>query len=362
MTSACWVFLAVVAASGNSAHGQKASVLELQQFLAQDQRTHRTDDQVAQSLLFIKLTERLTEPTMSRLNAEFHPGNETLAALGLLADLSTFLQPPVSELPHKDPPASAEQMKILDAAVNFATITLKHMPNFVATRTTTSFEDVPVIMSANAFQSGLHLADTSVRETAYRDGREVTENAQGASGEANSRPTSRAGLTSIGEFGQDLGIIVTDSRKGTVAWSHWEQTSAGPVAVFDYDVPQQASHYRTYFCCGWSATAGGEVPFDGTPAYHGSLSFVPSTGAILRATLEIEFGIFDPPPRYSIALEYGPVDIDGQTSLLPVRSISIGEASTFANDRYWINLFVDDVSFAKYHRFESTVRILSDAP
>ncbi len=358
-----WVLLAAVATGAPSGSAvRQASVQALGQFLALEQRAHSTDGEIAQSLLSMRLTERLTESTMGRLNAEFHPGKETSEALNLLADLSNFLQPPAGELPRKDPPPAAEQRKILDAAVNFATVTLKHMPNFVATRTTKSYEDVPVFIADNVFQGGLHLAGTSVRETAYRDGREVADSAQEAREKAISRPASRAGLSSIGEFGQDLGIIVTDSRNGAIVWSHWEQTSAGLVAVFDYDVPQSASHYNLYFCCGWNATAGGEVPFDGAPAYHGSISIDPSTGAILRATLGAEFETFDRPPQYSIALEYGPVEIDGQTSILPIRSVSIGEAFTVANQHYWVNLFVDEVGFARYHRFGSTVRILTNAP
>ena len=348
-----WALLLGIAGLGSSVYGQHVSVKQLEQFLAQDRAAQRTDEQVAQQLAHFELTERLTESAADRVFSEFHPGKKAAAALELMADQSVFLSPPASELPHKDVPTAAEQQRIIEAAVNFATVTLKHMPNFLATRTTASFEDVPVITSDSAFQSGLHSMGTSVRETAYRDGHEVADNAP---------VTRRAGLTSVGEFGQDLGIIVTDAAKGSIAWSHWEQTSAGLVAVFQYAVPRVVSHYKIYFCCGWSATANDQVSYEGTPGYHGLLSIDPSSGAILRATLEVEFANYDPAPHYGIAVQYRAVDIDGQKSVLPLRSVSIGNATTFARGRAWRNLYVDDVRFTNYHRFGSTVRIFPSTP
>ncbi len=237
-----WALLLAAASIGSSVYGQRVSVKQLEQFLAQDQAAQRTDEQVAQQLAHFELTERLTESTEDRFFSELHSGKKAAAALELMADLSVFLSPPASELPHKDAPTAAEQQRVIEAAVNFATVTLKHMPNFLATRTTASFEDVPVITSDSAFQSGLHSMGTSIRETAYRNGHEVADNAP---------VTRRAGLTSVGEFGQDLGIIATDGAKGSIVWSRWEQTSAGLVAVFQYVVPQAASHYKIFFCCGW---------------------------------------------------------------------------------------------------------------
>jgi hypothetical protein len=158
-------------------------------------------------------------------------------------------------------------------------------------------------------------------------------------------------LTSIGEFDEDLGIIVADSVKGKISWSHWEQTSAGLLAVFQYEVPKEASHFKIYFCCGWDPAANADISYDGTPAYHGSLSIAPSNGAILRSTLEVEFDSFDPTPSFGVAVQYAQVDTEGQSSTLPIRSVSIGEGTTRAEKRSWINLFIDEVSFTDYHRF-----------
>jgi hypothetical protein len=358
-----WILLAVLAASEFSAYAaQRVTVQQLQQLLTQEQTAHISDEDAAQRLDALELTERLTESTLDQFETKFHPGKKTSAALNLLSDLSALLQPPSSELLHKDPPSAAEQQEIVQAAVNFTNATLKHMPDFLATRTTRSYENVPVITADSTFQSGLHSMGTFVSETGYRDGREVLSNTPAAAGAHISPMVFRAGLTSIGEFGRDLEIIMTDSAKNQIAWSHWEQTSTGLVAVFHYEVPKEASHYRIYFCCGWNSAANSSTSYDGTPAYHGSLSIDPSTGSILRVTLGVEFECFDPPPRYSLAVQYGKVDIDGRSSNLPIRSVAIGKGSTLARGRYWTNLYIDDVSFTNYHRFGSTVRILPSTP
>ena len=52
------------------------------------------------------------------------------------------------------------------------------------------------------------------------------------------------GLTSWGELGSVLGMILADSVNGKVHWSHWEQTSLGLAAVFHYSVPKTASHFE----------------------------------------------------------------------------------------------------------------------
>ena len=58
-----------------------------------------------------------------------------------------------------------------------------------------------------------------------------------------------SGLMSFGEFGPFLVTILSDSAKGRVVWSHWEQTRSGLAAVLEYEIPQQASHYAVNYCC-----------------------------------------------------------------------------------------------------------------
>lgn len=356
-----WLLLASAAIGVSAYAAQPVTVEQLRQYLAHQQAAHTTDDAVAHRLRTAEMSERLTDATLDRFVAEFHPGSGTAAALELLADRSAFLPPPAGELPRRDPPSAAEQQIILHAASNFITATLAHMPDFLATRTTKSFEDIPVITPARVFQSGLHSTGVSVRETAYRNGREVPGDTSSAADVHRSSRAFPVGLLSIGEFGQDLAIILSDSAKSSIEWSRWEQTPAGVVAVFSFAVPKQASHYKIYFCCEWNPAANAPTSYEGMPAYHGSLAVDPASGAILRVTLQVDFEDFDPQPDYSIAVQFGAVDIGGRKAILPIHSVTLGQGETLARERYWSNLFIDDIRFTNYRRFGSTARIVTNS-
>ncbi len=341
---------------------QRSTVQQLQQFLVQQQAAHRSDGEIARELGSVHLTERLAQPDLDRIREEIKPGAQTAAALDLLADLSAFLASPASELPHKDPPESAEQREILKAADQFVNSTLQRLPDFLATRTTRSFEDIPVLMRRHTFQSGLHAADTHTSGVAYRAGHEIANSATADAGANASEGQFSLGLTSTGEFGPVLATIMKDSANGTITWSHWEQTSEGLAAVFRYSVPKQASHYEVDLCCVWMTAANSVVSYRGKPAYHGFLWINPSTGAIVRVTLEAQFKDFDIPPRYGLMVKYGKVDIGGSSFICPVRSVVITQIDTPANGHTWMNFYLNEVKFTGYHKFGSTVRILPTAP
>jgi hypothetical protein len=338
---------------------QQVTVAQLEQFFAAERAARATDSDIAEKLISAELSEQLTERSLAQIKAAYTPGEKTAEALDVIADESEFLDPPAGELPEKSAPSAAEQQQIILAAGAFATNTLSHLPDYLATRTTRSFEDVPIFTGNVSMQSGLHLAATSVREVTYRNGREISSRALDPGG---SRARSYGPhLDSEGEFGPVLKIIVSDSAKGRVSWSHWEQTSAGEVAVFTYNVPNEASHYRIDFCCAFSPADLDPRAYHGTPAYHGTLSIDPTTGAILRVTLQAEFAEFQPQPEVRLMVEYRRVEISGSSLICPVKGVNVSQVYTFDGKRYWTNFFVNETRFTNYHRFGSTVRMLDSA-
>ncbi len=361
-----WMLCAVLVTALPSSAAQQVTVAQLEQFLASERAAHTSDSDTADKLASAELSERLTEASLARIKtaylpgAAYMPGGKTAETLDLLADLSAFLDPPAGELPHKNPPSAAEQQQLIAAAEAFATNTLSRLPDYLATRTTRSFEDVPVFTPNTSMQSGLHLAGTSIREVTYRNGREVSSRALETPGGSRAHSYGLH-LDSEGEFGPVLETIVSDSAKGRVSWSHWEQMPAGTVAVFTYSVPKEASHYRVDFCCVFSWAEHGSLAYHGTPAYHGTLSIDPSTGAILRVTLEAEFTKFRPEPEVRLMVEYRSVEVSGNSLMCPVKGVDISKAYEFDGKRYWTNLFVNEMTFTNYHRFGSTVRVLGSA-
>jgi hypothetical protein len=218
------------------------------------------------------------------------------------------------------------------------------------------------------------LSGTFSNHITYRKGEEVMDLQAGA---RHKNEPSPVGLVSIGEFGPALGITLTDAFKGTLKWSHWEQSSAGSVAVYHYEVPPAASHYSVNYCCirGSQDSAGAVAygidakaasaesdSYHGTPSYHGNLYLDPATGAVLRVTIESDLKPTDPIMRAAISVQYGPIEIDGKTYICPVHSVAISLVKSHAkgdmSDREVQR--INEVSFTDYHRFGSTSRIITD--
>jgi len=358
-----------------------ATVAELHIILAAQQAENKSDHDRAQQLNSLELTEQLTQPTLARITAEFKPGPKTALSLRLLADSSAFLEPPAGELLDKAPPIAAEQRAMMKSAIDFIGVTLHRMPDFLATRLTDSFDNTPLSVTHSGWapHSDLHPAGTFSQHITYRNGQEVLDSQKDSSGGKPRNEPSPSGLTSIGEFGSALGVIISDASKGTLKWSHWEQTAAGPVAVFHYEVPPAASHYWVNYCCvRGSQDSAGAVGFGmdannagidsdsyhGTPSYHGNLYLDPATGAVLRVTVESNLKPSDPITRAALSVQYGPVEIGGNRYICPVHSIAISSTKSHAkgdmSDMEILRL--NEVSFTDFHRFGSTSRIIIDGP
>jgi hypothetical protein len=344
------------------AFAQGVSVEQLGQTLTTLKATQASDGATARAIGSMELNEHLTDLTLNRMKAEFEPGPKTLLSLEFLAYSSMFLDPPPGELIEREPPDDAAAESMLSAANNFVATTLRHMPDFLATRITRSFDNSSVAVShPGTPPSQLQLMGTMSQEITYRDGRETTLENSSISKFKSSREESGPGLTSQGEFGPILATVLGDSSRGSVTWSHWEQTTGSLAAVFHYQVPANASHYVVDFCC-----ENDDFPnfpgsfYHGTPAYHGSLFVDPTTGAILRITLEAELDSSGPLIRSAVSVEYGSVNIGEKSYICPVQSVAVSSARSYLvkDSRETTVHRLNQVVFTNYHRFGSTVRML----
>jgi VWFA-related protein len=404
------ILLALVAVLALPAYAAKrVTVEQLEQTLSAAIAAHAADAEIVRQIGDLELSERLTETTLDRFTARFTLTPRASLALELLADQSAFLDPPVAELPATAPPDAATQQRMMDMARGFAVVILPHLPNFFATRATQRFDNSPQVLEKGgwAVRDGLHQVGTASQEITYREGHEILDSNSSAAASAP-KPQLELGLRSWGEFGPALTVVLADTAKGTVTFSHWEQTTNGLAAVYHYTVPRAASHYGVTYCCvitqkiGVSAGSGGRgrsgggiaylpetqtaQPFRETPGYHGSLAVDPATGAVLRITLEAELKSSDPLLRAATAIEYGPVSIGDQRFICPVRSLALSMeeagqnsgsggsttiASSQATDAAWASpashrisqplLLLNETGFTHYHRLGATARILADA-
>ena len=335
--------LGILALPANAA--RRVSVAELQQILTAESRAGKSDTEIARQIGNLELTEQLSALTRSRIDLEVKPGAKTALALDLLTGPSGLLDPPLEERLARPAPDSAAQKAMLIAAVEFAGDTFRHLPDFLALRTTRRFDNSPAALRDGpehflhggpahfveyglADQAALHLTGSSTQEIAYRNGSEVaSEPARTSAGQKQPE-----GFTTVGEFGPLLATVLTDSADGAVTWSHWEQAPEGPAAVFHFRIPREASHKEVHFCCvrnpmDLAANPTGQAnkanSYDGSPAYGGSLALDPATGAVLRISVDSELDPADPIVRSVTWVQYGKVEIGGKTFICPTQSMAL---------------------------------------
>lgn len=353
----------------------KMGVAAFDQMLASRTAAHQSDSDIAQKIADIELTERLTSANLETLKETLKPGPHTALALEMQADESALLNPPAAELPQKGAPTIPEQQAMLNGAVHFVATTFQHLPDFLAERLTSSFDDSPLVVTHSGWAPpnvAFHSAGTFKQEVTYRGGREISISNLNAEGKHSKDGPAPVGLSSTGEFGPILATILRDASKGSIQWSHWEQSSTGPVAVFAYQVPQPASHYKVDYCCvrgsedsklyGDNEDMRNANSYHGMPGYHGKIFLDPVAGTIQRITLEAELDPQAAIMTAQVSVQYGLVTIGGQSYTCPVESLAISDTRTRLggdmSDRTIRR--INEVTFADYHRFGTTSRILTN--
>jgi len=361
--------LALPALAKEEAKAAPVTVAQLEQMLTEAHGSPDAD--LAQKLAGVVLTERLNMVKLAELKAAL-PGDKSREQLVMLADSAAFLPPPSTEIPADAPPDQAAARQMLTQVVNYVNTTTRQLPNFLAVRETTGFEDQPQSdeLGATGITSvaamPLHVVGKSSLPVTYRDHLEVVDT------KAAKHGAYTGGLTSHGEFGPILGLVVSDALHGKITWGRWEQGAGGKAAVFLYSVPSDKSHYPVQFCCiteGFNndGTLDKSV-FRETVAYHGELAFDPDDGSILRITMQADLQPGELVSEAGIQVEYSLIDIAGKKYTCPVRSVSRLKAHTAhqtgatsrSNYKGAETTYLNDVAFNQYHRFGSETRIMSD--
>ena len=320
------------------------------------------DAEIARQLSEIELSERLSAAKLSGLQTQA-PGLKSRQALLVLADLAAFLDLPQADVYARAAPDLATQRQIMALAVDYVLKTTRQLPNLSTTRVTANFQSTPWQPenrhSETSSHQPLHPVGTYHAEVLYRDGGEVVHAATGQTGPA------AQGLTTTGEFGPILNTALLDAARGKLAWSHWEQGAQGILAVFHYIVPADKSHYEVKYCCIWRQN-GDRVYFQQFSGYQGDITIDPSKGTVLRLTLMADLKPTDPLVRAGIVVEYGPVDIAGQTYICPIRSVALSVGLEIrdqwqgsVNSLGLLQTSLSDSAFEHYHVFRSEVRLLT---
>jgi hypothetical protein len=359
-----------VSAASKTPALEKITVNQLQQAFAE--APGKTDADLAQQLSNFELTERLSPTLLAQFSANA-PGEKSHQALLLLADKSAFLDPPAALIPADSTPDPAATRQMLVKIVNYVNTTLRQLPNLIASRETTGFEDRPQEDSLEATgivgysYQPLHFVGESLATVTYRDRKEVVD---ASVAKSTKKGPQIGGLTTSGEFGPILSTVLADALKGKITWARWEQGDGKEIAVFRYAVPNEKSNYRVQFCCVLNGFNSDNTPdlqvFDEKSAYHGEIAFDPADGTILRMSLQAELPAHGLVSNAGMVVEYAQVEIGGKSYICPSRSVSVLSAHVAqphgmyskANFQGPAKTFMNDVVFSQYRRFGSEARIL----
>jgi VWFA-related protein len=362
--AAKWGWIALVLCTALPAFSaEHISVAQLEDLLAQSQSL--SDADLALKLSNLQLTEHLSSARLAHWRTA-QTGAKTQRALLGLADRSAFLALPAADIAGKATPDLAEQRRILALAARYVSSAIPRLPRFSASRTTVHFEDVPG-SAGDAMEGGslraVRMTKTTVR---YQDGQEIAEPGPL---KASKSKNSDQGLRTWGAFGPVLGLVLVDAAQNRLAWGHWEQGDAGPLAVFRYSVPREKSHYEVRYCCVAEAYGMQSNSFTVMSGYHGEIAVDPASGIIVRVTLQAELNPSDPISRADLAVEYGPVQLGGTTYTCPQHSVSISMARTIRqlqdpSGHSWpamgpVQMLLNHVDFDQYHLFRADTRVLS---
>ncbi len=357
------------------ASAERLTVAQFRQTLAGYIAARKSDEAIAKKCEAVELTEQLTPSTRNAIGNDLNLGPKTSLALQMLADISSFLDPPASELPQKDAPTAGALNEMWLQAISFSAVTMHHMPDLIATRVTHAYDDRPLLQSASGWtpaENPLRLEGTTSQLITYLNGEEVpiVEGKQAAA--SSKEQSSPIDLSTTGEFGPILSVTLTDSLNGKVTWSHWEEVSGRLTAVYNFAVTEQASHYAVNFC--WqlltlevSHRFKGSMNqlstdcYHGRPGYHGSIAVDPDSGAVMRITIEPELPPTIALKRAAMSIQYGTEEIGGNKYICPQAGVALSlvhyspTPETAGRDVLRIN----ETSFTGFRRFGSTSRIIT---
>lgn len=351
--------------AGSVGAAARVTIAQLEEFLKSRQAAKESDEEIAEQLSKVALAEELTGPALARILADAGSRPRTAEQIELLAAESIFKPAPDAEQPHDPTPDAAAQQQMIEGARAYVNGALRHLPDFLAVRVTHSFDNTITDTRPKHGKpmARMHFIGEHRREIAYRDGREVDLSATGRI--TASREAMGSGLSTWGEFGGVLKIVLNDAFGGNVAWERWQRNNAGAeVAVFRYLIPEASSHYSLDFCCYQVSKEDPEdLSFHAKPGYHGELFVNPRDGSMARITVEADLKEGDPMKTSAIAVEYGRVEIGGRPFVCPIRSVAITETRNLmmeSVDGVGWEKHTNLVDFVNYHKFGSTARILPE--
>lgn len=340
------------------------NVQQLADFIRSELALHQhTDKQIAAYVKKIELTEKLTDKTITDLQAQ-GAGAKTIEALDELRDRTANMKRPQhdstyspatvpdntlssgaptmtlsAKAPPIPPPDSIRQHQILDLMRQYAMSYEQSLPNYICVRVDRRYVD------PNAGDHYMSIG-TILAKVSYNEGEEKYKvySVNGKIVDTDMGGVGGGGARSTGEFAGMMRSIFEPKSEAEFGWDHWATLRGRRMAVFNYFIDSGRSSYSITY----ADSPGDEQRI--ITAYKGLVYADPNTGEIDR----IKFIAVNIPRSFPVQetteiLDYDLVDISGQQYVCPLRALLLGRAGRQA----WKN----EIEFRNYRKFgtESTI-------
>ena len=358
MKRLAWILLLVAAVPTLlSANTRKMTVGELQDVLTGLHNAQKTDEQIANELKQIELTEELTSAAMNSM-VNLVNGPLSTEQMYVLEARSSMLAPPDADLPKAAPPEAAAQQALLAKAQDYAAKTYPQLPRLTVTRLAARFQDgVETIQSfTGAAAHTVNDTDPLWQQQVHQYVRLMNTHTDTVEMDNGIEKTGGKDTTAWGRNGfvnsmlpfLPLNLLTSEAvSSGNPKFLRWETINGHQTAVFAFAVDKKKSHYGVNYCCFPATSNVGNVlysgglshpvdngnlstvsdwkPFNAKSGYHGELFLDPDSGVVLRTIVEAEFKPSDFVHYEDIRIDYAPMPIGGSNLFVPVRSVIIAE-------------------------------------
>jgi hypothetical protein len=366
-----WILLLLVAGAPLS-FAKKVTVQELKDTLARLHQSYTSDEDVANRLKDLELSEELTVSVRNSLT-QYLPGPLTVAQVDILQGRSSTLAPPPADLPADAAPDAATQRDILAKAKDYVQKNNMQNPHLTATKTITRYQDD----AANTSNTpGLTVSGPDTYTQLVDERTDQVESEKGIEKPAASKNKTKWGQNgqiSEGEPGPNLSAVLAEASAGKLDWLRWQTIDGRQVAVFTFAVDKKKSHFDVNYCCfsesetqtniaqssAGVSTSPGDIQtltswnlFKKVVPYHGELFIEPSTGRVVRVVTSAEMKPADAVHREDMRIDYEQVVVGGKEYTLPAESFTINEVVPSGNSGlagYTVRHTLFSVKYQGYH-------------
>lgn len=358
-----WIALMLLVAVPAFSAAKKITIAELKDMLTTMHSQNKSDEDVANALKQVVLSEQLDRATMNAF-ADQVPGKLSTEQIYVLEAKSAMLPPPASLIPTTPAMDAGAEQALLAKAATYVSGTWSQLPGLTATKTTLRFQDnIEALADASSMHGGstdsgtglwvnpynyIHYINSTDTDIAFNKGAEMVP--------ADKTQWGRNKMIQVMDPDPDVATIFGEAKdNGSLKWERWEVVNGKAAAVFSYSVPKKKSKMAVNVCCFpeveqagvmtmQSASAGSVNGGSGGGAkgnlqtntswsaykeknvgYHGELFIDPDTGIIVRMNTVDEQKSSDMVHQLETRIDYGPVMVGGKAMILPGRSIMITE-------------------------------------